>query len=281
MPGLMIEDGAPRLIEYNVRFGDPEAQVLLMRLGGQALDLIQACAEGRLGDVAVHWAEDHALTVVLAARGYPGAVEKGAGIGGLDALPETSEAMVFHAGTAERDGQVVASGGRVLNVTARGASLQEARDRAYAMVDRSTRRGSSAAATSGGGRCERTGWERHARPVPLHRFGSPARTIRRRPEPSGAARPPPCPRQVDPGSVEVGRLRRTPAAISISPGLDPVGLDADPRRDRAHAGEHRPPTSRRRGPRPRGPTPRPPEPPQIALTRAPCPWPPPCHAAGR
>jgi phosphoribosylamine--glycine ligase len=133
--GLMIEDGAPKLIEYNVRFGDPEAQVLAMRLGGQLLDLVQACAEGRLGAMQVHWAEDHALTVVMAARGYPGAVEKGAVIRGLDALPETSTAMVFHAGTAEREGALVAIGGRVLNVTARGASLREARDRAYAMVE--------------------------------------------------------------------------------------------------------------------------------------------------
>ena len=133
--GLMIEDGAPRLIEYNVRFGDPEAQVLMMRLGGQALDLIQACAEGRLSEMKVHWGDDHALTVVLAAQGYPGIVEKGAAIRGLSALPETSTAMVFHAGTTERDGDLVANGGRVLNVTARGATLREARDRAYAMVE--------------------------------------------------------------------------------------------------------------------------------------------------
>jgi len=134
--GLMIDNGAPKLIEYNVRFGDPEAQVLMMRLGGQVLDLIQACAEGRLAEVRAHWADDHALTVVLAANGYPGTPEKGSPIHGLDALPETSSAMVFHAGTAERDGTLVANGGRVLNVTARGATLQEARDRAYAMVGR-------------------------------------------------------------------------------------------------------------------------------------------------
>ncbi len=133
--GLMIENGAPKLIEYNVRFGDPECQVLMMRLGGQVLDLIQACAEGRLAGSQVHWADDHALTVVLAGNGYPGTPEKGGPIRGLDALPETSREMVFHAGTAERDGALVANGGRVLNVTARGATLREARDRAYAMVD--------------------------------------------------------------------------------------------------------------------------------------------------
>ncbi len=134
--GLMIDRGAPKLIEYNVRFGDPECQVLMMRLGGQALDLIQACAEGRLSEMRVHWADDHALTVVLAARGYPSTPDKGGAIEGLDTLPETSGAMVFHAGTAESEGRLLANGGRVLNVTARGPSLREARDRAYAMVDR-------------------------------------------------------------------------------------------------------------------------------------------------
>ncbi|MGY6632585.1 MAG: phosphoribosylamine--glycine ligase [Alkalilacustris sp.] len=134
--GLMIQDGRARLVEYNVRFGDPEAQVLMMRLGAQTLDLMLACAEGRLSDMAVHWADDHALTVVLAARGYPGVYARGSAIRGLDALPDDSRHMVFHAGTARQDGRVVASGGRVLAVTARGASLAEARDRAYGMVDR-------------------------------------------------------------------------------------------------------------------------------------------------
>ncbi|WP_170338354.1 phosphoribosylamine--glycine ligase [Ruegeria arenilitoris] len=133
--GLMIKDGQPRLVEYNVRFGDPECQVLMMRLGAQALDLMHAAAEGRLGEARVNWADDHALTVVMAAQGYPGAYEKGSVINGLDDLPEDSSHMVFHAGTKAQDGQVMASGGRVLNVTARGATLQEARDNAYAMVE--------------------------------------------------------------------------------------------------------------------------------------------------
>ncbi|WP_292293354.1 phosphoribosylamine--glycine ligase [Marivita sp.] len=134
--GLMIEDGQPRLVEYNVRFGDPECQVLMMRLGAQALDLMQACAEGRLAECRVNWGDDHALTVVLAAEGYPGSYRKGSVITGLDTLPEDSFHMMFHAGTTETDGRVTASGGRVLNATARGATLQEARDRAYAMVDK-------------------------------------------------------------------------------------------------------------------------------------------------
>ncbi len=133
--GLMIRDGHARLVEYNVRFGDPEAQVLMMRLGAQALDLMLACAEGRLNEMTVNWADDHALTVVMAAKGYPGNYRKGSVIGGLGKVPESSSQMVFHAGTATRDGKVVATGGRVLNVTARGATLAEARARAYAMVD--------------------------------------------------------------------------------------------------------------------------------------------------
>jgi phosphoribosylamine--glycine ligase len=130
--GLMIADGAPRLVEYNVRFGDPEAQVLAMRLGGQLLDLCLACAGGRLDAARVNWAEDHALTVVLAAPGYPGPYPRGQAIG----LPETDDpkARIFHAGTRLREGALVSDGGRVLAVTARGASLAEARDRAYRLV---------------------------------------------------------------------------------------------------------------------------------------------------
>lgn len=133
--GLMIENGVARLVEYNVRFGDPECQVLMMRLGAQALDLIHAAAEGRLAEARVNWALDHAMTVVMASNGYPGAYEKGGAITGLDDFPETSSEMVFHAGTARKGGQLVANGGRVLNVTARGATLAEARERAYRLVD--------------------------------------------------------------------------------------------------------------------------------------------------
>lgn len=133
--GLMVEAGEPSVVEFNARFGDPEAQVLMMRLGAQALDLVQATAEGRLAEARVNWAEDHALCVVLAAEGYPGGPVRGAAIGGLDGLPATTDAMAFHAGTALVDGRVVAAGGRVLTLAARGASLAEARARAYAMVE--------------------------------------------------------------------------------------------------------------------------------------------------
>ena len=133
--GLMIKDGQARLVEYNVRFGDPEAQVLMMRLGAQALDLALACARGDLASARVNWAADHALCVVMAAKGYPGTPEKGSEIKGLDALPADSFHMVFHAGSAMKDGALVANGGRVLNITARGDSLAAAQARAYAMVD--------------------------------------------------------------------------------------------------------------------------------------------------
>ena len=133
--GLMIENGQPRLVEYNARFGDPETQVLMMRLGGQALDLMLACAEWRLAEMQVIWANDHAMTVVMAARGYPGAYAKGSVIAGLDQLAEDSHHMVFHAGTRAEGGTIRADGGRVLNVTARGATLAEARARAYGMVE--------------------------------------------------------------------------------------------------------------------------------------------------
>ena len=134
--GLMIEAGQGRLVEYNARFGDPETQVLMMRLGAQALDLLLACAEGRLDQAQVNWAEDHALTVVMAAQGYPGAYAKESEIRGLEALPETSFQMVFHAGTTGVDGKILATGGRVLNATARGDTLAQARERAYALIDR-------------------------------------------------------------------------------------------------------------------------------------------------
>ncbi|WP_300013345.1 phosphoribosylamine--glycine ligase [uncultured Roseobacter sp.] len=133
--GLMIQDGQPRLVEYNVRFGDPECQVLMMRLGAQVLDLLQACAEGRLAEAQVNWAADHAMTVVLAANGYPGSYEKGSVINVLEKVPEDSSHMVFHAGTGRDAGKFTAQGGRVLAVTARAGTLQDARDTAYRMVD--------------------------------------------------------------------------------------------------------------------------------------------------
>jgi phosphoribosylamine--glycine ligase len=133
--GLMVKDGEPSLVEYNTRFGDPECQCLMMRLGGQALDLLQACAEGRLAEAQVNWAQDHAICVVMAAEGYPGPYAKGSVIGGVEDLPQDSRRMPFHAGTAREAGRYVAAGGRVLGLTARAGTLAEARDAAYAMVE--------------------------------------------------------------------------------------------------------------------------------------------------
>ncbi len=133
--GLMIYDGAPKLVEFNVRFGDPECQALMVRLGAQALDLIHACAEGRLDEARVNWANDHSLTVVIAAKGYPGDYRKGSEIHGLDKIPNDSHHMLFHAGTTLRNDRIVVAGGRVLNATARGDTLVQAAERAYALAD--------------------------------------------------------------------------------------------------------------------------------------------------
>ena len=133
--GLMIKDGLPRLVEYNARFGDPECQVLMLRLGAQVLDMLLACAEHRLKKAKINWADDHALTVVLAAKGYPGSYENNTEIKGLDNITENSKAQIFHAGTTSGDDKILATGGRVLNVTARGDTLLEARDAAYAILN--------------------------------------------------------------------------------------------------------------------------------------------------
>ena len=133
--GLMIKDGDPKLVEYNVRFGDPECQVLMMRLGAQALDLIEATALGNLANAQINWAEDFAVTIVMATKGYPGQYSKGSVIKGLDILPENSNSVCFHAGTSLIANELTATGGRVLNVSARGKSLKEARLLAYSMAN--------------------------------------------------------------------------------------------------------------------------------------------------
>ncbi len=134
--GLMLTSDGVKLIEYNARFGDPECQVLMLRLESDLGELLLAVAESRLAALeAPRLSPDTALTVVMAAEGYPGTPKKGGAIRGLEAAEETG-AKVFHAGTALADGQLVAAGGRVLNVTARGANATEAQARAYAAVDK-------------------------------------------------------------------------------------------------------------------------------------------------
>lgn len=134
--GLMLTAKGPQLIEYNARFGDPECQVLMLRLETDLVELLLACAENRLSSVEPpRFSSDPALTVVMAAQGYPGTPKKGGHIDGI-AAAEASGAKVFHAGTAQgADGQLISSGGRVLNVTARGKTVRAARDAAYAAVD--------------------------------------------------------------------------------------------------------------------------------------------------
>jgi len=133
--GLMITDAGPKLIEYNVRFGDPECQVLMMRLKDDILVLMRAAADGQLAHMSVRWRDEAALTVVMAAKGYPGTPEKGSVIRGVEAAA-AGGAEIFHAGTALQDGELVAAGGRVLNVTATGRTVAEAQAKAYATVDR-------------------------------------------------------------------------------------------------------------------------------------------------
>jgi len=131
--GLMITAEGPKLIEYNARFGDPECQVMMMRLQSDLLDILEACADGALDQASAVWSRDTALTVVVATKGYPGTYKKGSEIKSLPADSET--ARTFHAGTAMRDGRLVASGGRVLNVTALGHNVTEAQTHAYEMIE--------------------------------------------------------------------------------------------------------------------------------------------------
>jgi phosphoribosylamine--glycine ligase len=134
--GLMMTQDGPKVLEYNARFGDPECQVLMSRLQSDALETLHACATGRLDRITVAWRPEAALTVVMAANGYPGAYEKGSEIRGLDEAEKVAGAQVFHAGTSRANGRLLAAGGRVLGVTAVGATVAEAQHRAYAAVDR-------------------------------------------------------------------------------------------------------------------------------------------------
>ncbi|MDT8442099.1 MAG: phosphoribosylamine--glycine ligase [Desulfuromonadales bacterium] len=134
--GLMIKDGKPRVVEFNARFGDPEAQPLLMRMKSDIVPVLLACAQGNLDQDAIAWHDKAAVCVVMASGGYPASYAKGRPIRGLDAAARLDDVMVFHAGTALQEGQVVNSGGRVLGVTALGTTVAEAIERAYQAVER-------------------------------------------------------------------------------------------------------------------------------------------------
>jgi len=129
--GLMITRDGPKLVEYNCRFGDPECQVLMPRLQSDLLTALVAARDGALSAIDLRWREEAALTVVMASKGYPGVYEKGHVISGLEEAAAMPGVNLFHAGTARRGGDIVAVGGRVLNVTATGKDVAEARDRAY------------------------------------------------------------------------------------------------------------------------------------------------------
>ena len=133
--GFMLTPAGPKLLEYNARFGDPETQVVLPRLESDLVDVMLAVAEGRPEDIDLKWADKWAVTVVLASAGYPKAYEKGKVITGIDAADALDDVKVYHAGTAMRDGELVTSGGRVLNVTAMGDTFQAARELAYKACD--------------------------------------------------------------------------------------------------------------------------------------------------
>ncbi|MGH6665513.1 MAG: phosphoribosylamine--glycine ligase, partial [Pseudolabrys sp.] len=134
--GLMITKRGPHLIEYNVRFGDPETQVMMLRLMSDIVPALIASRDGQLKNFDLRWYEDAALTVVMAAKGYPGTYKKGTLIQGLDDAAKTEGVEIFHAGTKTENGKIVANGGRVLNICASGETVAKAQQRAYSAVDK-------------------------------------------------------------------------------------------------------------------------------------------------
>jgi phosphoribosylamine--glycine ligase len=133
--GLMITAEGPKLVEYNCRFGDPECQVLIPRLKSDLLTALVAARDGMLKSIDLRWSDETALTVVMASKGYPGAYCKGFEISGLEEAAKIEGVRIFHAGTEQRDGKIFATGGRVLDVTATGRNVAEARERAYRAVN--------------------------------------------------------------------------------------------------------------------------------------------------
>jgi phosphoribosylamine--glycine ligase len=133
--GIMITAEGPKLLEINVRFGDPECQPLMMRLKSDLLEALVACAEGHLDKIKLEWHEEVALLVVMAANGYPGLYKKGSIIRGLDAANSVEGVIVFHAGTQSKNGAILATGGRVLGVTALARTVAEAQKKAYQAID--------------------------------------------------------------------------------------------------------------------------------------------------
>ena len=134
--GLMITEAGPKLIEYNARFGDPECQVLMMRLTSDILPALEAVAKGTLEGVTLDWSPEPAITIVMAAKGYPGAYQKGSEIKNLEEAGSASDVTIFHAGTRREGEKILAIGGRVLNITAKGSSVKAAQEKAYNAIDK-------------------------------------------------------------------------------------------------------------------------------------------------
>jgi phosphoribosylamine--glycine ligase len=134
--GVMVTDQGPKLVEYNARFGDPETQVLVLRMMSDIVPALLACADGQLKNFSLRWFNEAALTVIMATKGYPGDYGKGSVIQGLDEAARVEGVEIFHAGTMAKDGKILANGGRVLNICASGKTVAEAQRRAYQAVDR-------------------------------------------------------------------------------------------------------------------------------------------------
>jgi phosphoribosylamine--glycine ligase len=134
--GIMITQGGPRVLEFNVRFGDPETQPILARLKSDLLEAMLATCNGTLDKITLEWDSRAAVCVVMASGGYPEIYEKGKVITGLDEAQTVKDVIVFHAGTAEKDGEIVTAGGRVLGVTALGNTIGEAQEKAYNAVEK-------------------------------------------------------------------------------------------------------------------------------------------------
>ena len=133
---VMVTKDGPKLVEYNARFGDPETQVLMLRMMSDIVPALIACADGELAHFSLRWYDEVALTVIMATKGYPGDYGKGSVIHGLDQAAKVEGVEIFHAGTMAKDGKILANGGRVLNICASGKTVTEAQRRAYQAVDR-------------------------------------------------------------------------------------------------------------------------------------------------
>jgi phosphoribosylamine--glycine ligase len=134
--GIMVTAAGPRVLEFNVRFGDPETQPILMRLKSDLLEVFLAVCDGKLDDVTLVWDSRPAVCVVMASGGYPGSYEKGKKISGIKEAESLEDVLVFHGGTAVKDGDIVTAGGRVLGVTAMGKTIADAKTRAYEAVEK-------------------------------------------------------------------------------------------------------------------------------------------------